>query len=205
MFPGDCSWQTVASSGRARHRAPEGEEDEEECPYVFKRGTSTMFFSTMSWVQPVLGVVAGLHTTMSFFMSTFFSAGLSGGLSGGLRRPPRCPSSCLRVGRVDASTRLACGTAKRVGLVRSQDRNSESLSIEWVGLQPALDVGKGGSGLALRWPSGANTPHQRAQPGSPRTHTRHAQHQTKGRPCWLYPTPWIPVCVARVVWRAKAI
>ena len=132
--------------------------------------------------------LAGLHTTMSFFMSTFFSAGLSGGL----RRPPRCPSSCLRVGRVDASTRLACGTAERVGLVRSQDRNSESLSIEWVGLQPALDVGKGGSGLALRWPSGANTPHQRAQPGSPRTHTRHARHQTKGWPCWLYPTPWIP-------------
>ena len=78
-------------------------------------------------------------------------------------------------------------------------------SIEWVGLQPALDVGKGGSGLALRWPSGANTPHQRAQPGSPRTHTRHARHQTKGWSCWLYPTPWIPVCVARVVWRAKAI
>ena len=149
--------------------------------------------------------LAGLHTTMSFFMSTFFSAGLSGGL----RRPPRCPSSCLRVGRVDASTRLACGTAKRVGLVRSQDRNSESLSIEWVGLQPALDVGKGGSDLALRWPSGANAPHQRAQPDSPRTHTAHTQHQTKGWQLALsgysgFPSVWRAWCgVRRLSSRAR--
>ena len=54
-----------------------------------------------------------------------------------------------------------------------------------------------------KWPSGASTT-PRAQPDSPRTHTTRAQHQTKGRPCWLYPTPWIPVCVACLVRRAKA-
>ena len=95
-----------------------------------------------------------------------------------------------------------CGTAERAGLVRSQDRNSTSrVNIRKVWVQPVLGVGKGGSDLALRWPSGASTPHQRAQPDSPRTHTTHTRHQTKG---WLlalsvsngFPSVWR-------AWRAR--
>jgi hypothetical protein len=79
-------------------------------------------------------------------------------------------------------------------------------NLEWgLGFNLFLMWAREEATLLSGWPSGANTPHQRAQPGSPRTHTNHAGHQTKGMATWLYPTPWIPVCVACMVWRAKAI
>ena len=55
-----------------------------------------------------------------------------------------------------------------------------------------------------KWPSGANTPH-REHNQTALEHTPHTPDIRQRDGNWLYPTPWIPVCVARVVWRAKAI
>ena len=69
--------------------------------------------------------------------------------------------------------------------------------------QPVLGVGKGGSDLALSGPAELAPHHEHNQTAL--EHTPHTPNIRQGDGLLLYPTPWIPVCVACMVWRAKAI